>query len=243
MAAGHWNADNVHGAQAAPLHQGQPALRQLHRRSWSRCGRDSHAGPTGSSSSDYSALAARWWTWALSQPAPSNPLLDPTGARCANQQSGNTWYLAGTFGSGSVTRSCTVPAHTRLFFPVVNYVDCEFASDAVPVKTVRAFSAFVQTGASNLSVVVDGQAVGPNVIEFEHSDAFSFYLPADNVFGVGPGLLDPCADSGYYALLNSLQPGAHTVAFSGTLTQPAANPGGPPTVTTIDVAYNLTVAG
>lgn len=194
------------------------------------------AATNTSNTQDYSTLAARWWTWALTQPTSTNPILDTTGAQCANQQSGKTWFLGGLFStSGSVTRSCTIPAHTDVFFPLANYVDCEYATDNVPVKTVRSFSAFVRDGASNLSVTLDGQTLSPGPIEFEHSDIFSLNLPADNVFGVPAAFLNPCADSGYYALLKNLTPGSHVLQFSGTLTQPGQTP------STISATYNLTI--
>lgn len=195
------------------------------------------AATAATNSNDYSTLAAQWWTWALTQPTSTNPLLDTTGALCTNQQSGNTWFLGGLFNSsGSVTRTCTIPAHTNVFFPLANYVDCEYATDNVPVKTVRSLSAFVQDGVSNLSVTLDGNAPSPSPIEFEHSDVFSLNLPDNNLFGASPGFLNPCADSGYYALLKNLSPGSHVLQFSGTLTQPGQTP------STISATYNLTIS-
>lgn len=192
---------------------------------------------TNDNNQGYSVLAARWWTWALTQPTSSNPLLDTTGALCANQQSGSTWFLGGLWNtSGSVTRSCTIPAHTDVFFPVVNYVDCEYATDKVSVSYVRAQSAFVNQGATSLSVTLDGQTPSPKPIQFERSSVFSLNLPVDNLFDAPAGFLNPCADSGYYAVLQNLTPGSHVLQFSGTLTQP----GSPPS--TISARYNLTVA-
>src|SRR5215468_10575109 len=46
----------------------------------------------------YGEWAAAWWLWALSQPAATNPILDPDGRFCANQQAGNVWFLAGATG-------------------------------------------------------------------------------------------------------------------------------------------------
>jgi hypothetical protein len=123
-----------------------------------------------------------------------------------------------------------------VFFPLANYVDCEYATANVPVKTVRSYSAFVQDGTSNLSVTLDGQTLSPSPIQFERSDVFSLTLPDDNVFGVPAAFLDPCADSGYYALLKNLPPGYHVLQFSGTLTQPDNAP------STITATYNLTIA-
>ncbi|MDQ4491586.1 hypothetical protein RBS60_15395 [Sinomonas sp. ASV486] len=189
-------------------------------------------------SNDYSTLAAQWWTWALTQPKSSNPLLDTTGALCANQQSGKMWFLGGAFNSTApVTRSCTIPAGTSLYFPLVNAVDVEYAHDNVPAKTVRSYTAFVQDSASNLYATLDGQNLSSNAIQFEHSDLFSFNMPTDNVFGAPAGYMSPCADSGYYALLKGLSAGSHILKFGGTLAQPDG------TVFTETVTYSLTVSG
>ncbi|GAB2707786.1 hypothetical protein ACX801_07820 [Arthrobacter bambusae] len=190
---------------------------------------------TGTSNSkDYSALAAKWWSWVLPQPTSTNPLLDRTGAQCANQQSGNVWFLVGLFNtSDSVTRTCTIPAHTAVFFPLANAFDCELPGTPTDtVSYVRSQTAFVRDGASNLYVNLDGQAVSPSPIEFEHSDLFSVTLPTDNLFGASnAGFYNLCADSGYYALLKNLSPGSHVLQFSGTL-------GGQ----TITATYYLTIA-
>src|SRR3954469_5930512 len=63
----------------------------------------------------YSEWAAAWWTWVVRQPTPVNPLLDTTGANCAQGQSGRVWFLAGTFTNGaSITRACTIPTGTSV---------------------------------------------------------------------------------------------------------------------------------
>lgn len=64
----------------------------------------------------YGQWGADWWRWALSIPADSNPILDPTGASCGLGQSGPVWFLAGT-GGAAVTRECSVPAGRALFSP------------------------------------------------------------------------------------------------------------------------------
>lgn len=68
---------------------------------------------------DAAGLQARWWTWAASQVEAKNPVSDTTGAQCANGQSKDVWFLAGSFGQ-DVSRECTVPAGVPVAFPVVN---------------------------------------------------------------------------------------------------------------------------
>jgi hypothetical protein len=62
--------------------------------------------PTGTT---YNDLAVAWWQYALGQPAATNPLSDPTGANCANGQSGPVFFLTGTAGSGTITSGTAGP--------------------------------------------------------------------------------------------------------------------------------------
>jgi hypothetical protein len=54
------------------------------------------------------------------------------GEQCAGGQSGKVWYLAGTVGSGSVTRTCTVPTSRALFFPITGDVADVFGQEQPP---------------------------------------------------------------------------------------------------------------
>ncbi|KRE58764.1 hypothetical protein ASG92_22925 [Arthrobacter sp. Soil736] len=188
---------------------------------------------------DYSALAAKWWIWGLSQPTSTNPLTDKTGAQCANQQTGDVWFLAGTFNTGGKEkRTCTVPAGTNLFFPVINVVDIEPQADHRTPAYVRKLvaSVDVKNSASNLTVTFDGRAIGPDVVQYEESPIFSVTLPDDNIFGGASagapgGVYEPCADAGYYALIKNPLPGEHTLKFTGTLGD-----------FSIDMTYKLTVS-
>src|SRR5262245_26501057 len=91
-------------------------------------------------SAPFKQLSAEWWQWALSIPAAENPQLDTTGGDCVVGQRGDVWFLAGTFGGGTVTRTCSVPEGTVLFFPVVNFVYfdspnvCGQGPDSIPVE-------------------------------------------------------------------------------------------------------------
>jgi len=73
----------------------------------------------------YSEWSARWWQWILQIQAPTNPNLDSTGADCAEGQSGQVWFLAGSFGTlpTPVNRFCTVPTGTSLLVPPLNQAD------------------------------------------------------------------------------------------------------------------------
>jgi hypothetical protein len=186
------------------------------------------AHPYGQS---YSQWAADWWTWVLTQPAAVNPLLDPTGAHCAQGQSGRVWFLVGTFGGGTATRSCTVPKGTALLFPVLNSFSGATRTDP-PEQQTEAYQRMVVTppmrAATNLRASIDGIAV-PDIKRryFEESVVFRVVLPADNIFGVNrlcePSttpdagcVVFPTVDAGYYLMVKPLKPGTHIIHFTGT---------------------------
>jgi hypothetical protein len=67
----------------------------------------------------YSDWGNSWWQWFDAIPASVTPLVDTTGANCAQGQSGPVWFLAGT-PSGNVDRDCTIPADKYIFYPLAN---------------------------------------------------------------------------------------------------------------------------
>jgi len=171
----------------------------------------------------YGEWAARWWQWALGIPTSINPLLDPTGERCAQAQSGHVWFLAGSLGSGQETsRSCTVPTGTALFFPLLNAGYFAFLNDPPETRTEEFLRSQVQcTVPTNLAVEIDGVSVNNPLQYHEESPLFDVQLPEDNLFGQGPDvipdlLLSPSVDQGYYLFLAPLSPGEHTIHWSGS---------------------------
>jgi hypothetical protein len=184
----------------------------------------------------FSEWAADWWPWALEQPTPVNPLIDPTGAQCASGQTGNVWFLAGSLSGGTVTRSCSIPTGTALVFPMLNNFYCAFLNDPPETRTEEFIRAQVAgTAAGTVSASIDGVPVQNPGSFFEESELFEVQLPADNIFGLGPDvvpelLFSPCADAGFYLFVNPLPPGPHTINFQGSLGEFSLN-----------VTYNLTV--
>ena len=176
----------------------------------------------------YGEWSARWWKWALEQPAALSPLVDPTGANCAIGQSGSVWFLAGTFGTSTpVTRMCTVPPGTTLFFPVAN----AFYSAEGTFSEMQALATAEVNTATDLSVTVDGKAI-TNLGSYRAlSPDFTLDLPTGNIFGAPADAYKPSASDGYYIMLTPLTPGAHTIQIKARF----------PT-STIDVTYVITVS-
>jgi hypothetical protein len=176
--------------------------------------------PTAPHFNSYSTWGALWSIWAYGTPAANNPVLDTTGANCAvNQPVPGTFFLAGTFDGSTVMRTCTVPVGDAFLIPILNGV--EFAQQTDPPE--QRTEAFLRSELAcfdtppTLSLKVDGVALPNPQSYLEHSVVFSLNLPAGNVFGVPPQLLSPAVDAGYYAFLEPLSAGSHTVnitAFS-----------------------------
>lgn len=182
----------------------------------------------------YGRWAAEWWQWAVGVPPATNPLLDATGANCAERQVDDTWFLAGSF-IGPVERNCTVPPGKALFFPLINIAFFAFLNDPPEQQT----EAFVRENGSCtepavLSANIDGKPIG-NLQRFttgvsgSQSPLFNVQMPPDNLFGARTGgafgrgsqpipelVLSPSAEEGFYLYVEPLAPGDHTIEWLAT---------------------------
>jgi hypothetical protein len=204
--------------------------------------------PASAGPGDVTKSGASFWEWAVSIPFTVNPLRDATGEHCMVGQSGDVWYLAGTFyplGSDPVERECSVPAGTAFFVPAVNFVsinspDVCGQQGSLSVAELRAQAAAAIDTSANVSVTVDGVPVGN--LHRTKSGVFAVTLPDDNLFeppctafGLGDvpgGVYSPAVDDGYYAQINALSPGLHTVHIYAEM---------PAGTVAFDVTYHLTV--
>jgi hypothetical protein len=174
----------------------------------------------------YADLSARWWQWIFSQPASTNPNLDTTGAFAHNGQptSGDIFFLAGSFSSGSFERWITIPAGTRLFFPVINaWNDILGNPDTTTVAQLRAWAAGLIANTTEMHGALDGVALNDLFGYRALSPVFSYWLPPlpDNLIWFlfafpAEGSVYPSVADGYYLLLTPLSPGQHTLTFGGT---------------------------
>ena len=188
-----------------------------------------------------SELSALWWQWGLSIPTAQNPQLDTTGENCMIGQRGSLWFLAGTWLGGTATRTCSIPEDKVLFFPVLNSVQvnapnvCGQGPQNISVQDLRQAASAGLIGATGLSVEVDGKPVN-NLLRIQ-SDVFDAALPENNIFdapcapaNVPAGIYSPAVDDGFYARLDPLKIGQHTLhihsAAQGLV---------------VDVTYKLTV--
>jgi hypothetical protein len=174
--------------------------------------------PTSSSEfgNPYGEWSARWWQWILSIPEAKNPGFDTKGTNCAEGQTGQVWFLAGTFVEGAVTRSCTIPAGKDLFFPILNAIfgqgvgDCTGPGDCDPTALRKSAAARVDNP-QLLEITIDSVGV-INVDRYRvTSPVFSAFFPQGAIFGLDPGTHSPLVSDGYWLLVKPLSQGQHTI--------------------------------
>ena len=154
-----------------------------------------------------------WWQWAASFAREDSPVADRTGERCAARQSGQVWFLAGTYGTRRTIRTCTVPAGRHLFFPLINYVVMRRPTGSTSCAAVTRSAAEMMEDASGLLLEVDGVRY-PDLMRHRQATRECFDLgaltePRTQIF--------PAAANGYYVMLKPLAPGRHTLNFGGVL--------------------------
>jgi len=194
---------------------------------------------------NYGQLGASWWRWAMAIPASQNPILDQTGANCANGQNGGVWFLAGTTG-GSVTRSCTIPSRKAIFFPMVNanndYPCPDPNFQPAPGQSLKDFLTEGVVALIDLTTELEADLDGINIPNlFSYRGTSNMYSFAGDTSLTA--VFDPCitgsqqkaVSDGYWLLLAPLSRGPHTLHFGGKLTFPDGS-----TFST-DTTYNLTV--
>jgi hypothetical protein len=189
----------------------------------------------------YAEWSAAWWQWNFSIPVPSNPTFDITGQHCRVQQSRPVFFLAGIATGGSVTRECTVPSETPLFFPIIN-VECSDVEDppffgSTNAERLACAQAFINdVGIGTLEATIDGVEVGALSSFRVPSPPFDFRMPAqNNILGLPGVTRGRSASDGYWLMLEPLPPGPHVIHFQGALVS------GPFVGFSQDVTYNLTV--
>jgi hypothetical protein len=169
----------------------------------------------------YSAGSEEWWEWALSLSNDESPLLDLTGAKAANGESGFVWFLAGApYGQGTVDRTITIPPGKVLFFPLYNYIWVNTPEFGDPPWSpeqeafTRALASDAIDQVTELSAEIDGRRVRDiRAYRFQTGEPFMVTMPDDNYFGIPAGTYGPSVGEGYYLLLAPFLSGRHTIHF------------------------------
>jgi hypothetical protein len=161
-------------------------------------------------------LTRRWWQWAASEPAATNPVADTTGEDCHRGQPSDVFFLAGSFGTTEI-RQCTVPNRTPILIPVLNAVcgvqisDCGFGPTASKNATLDGKALAIVNVVSPSPVTI--KPVAGNPVFPDIASAVSVQLNGD------------------WVLIPALEAGTHDLRVWG-------GQGG----FEIDVTYHLVVA-
>jgi hypothetical protein len=149
----------------------------------------------------YGEWSARWWQWILQIPAATNPNLDATGSSCGEGQTGQVWFLAGSFGTlpSPIVRDCAVPAGRSLLIPLLNQADGAALLDCdgpppfdvncanftfggkTGLDALRAEAKFAMDNPASLQLSLDGVPLSDLTSYRVQSPVFSFLLTTGNV--------------------------------------------------------------
>jgi hypothetical protein len=146
-------------------------------------------------------------------------------------------------------RSCSVPAGTALFFPILNGEDSSLeesmgngCSDPVfdgTIAGLRRCTEWSPSAGVTVKAEIDGAPVPHLEKRFRvRSTVFSFTLPDDNWLkkttgnNYQAGAYFPSAGDGWYLMVKPLNAGKHTIHFYGSCCGGAF---------TLDVTYHVTV--
>jgi len=155
---------------------------------------------------DAADFAVSWWRWLMSAPDGRDIMADDSGALCALNQSGPVWYLAGSYDTGAVSRSCAVPAGKYLFVPVAQSMLWDSA-DGRDCHLLQADVKTVMDTAHELFLEVDGKSEAVQT-SIRAAPKKCFTLPNET---------DIYATDGYWLLLKPLPKGQHIIRFGGKL--------------------------
>ena len=185
--------------------------------------------PPGQLKKNLPDLTAEWFNWVSSMdPSPAEGSYTSTDPRCEGEYVEGVFFLAGSFAADPETRTCTVPAHTPIFFPIVNVICSEAYGEAGQVPPdPQPYDTACATFYANQTVdppstwfaTLDGQDLQQQRIAsglFDWNIQFypnPFYAPAG---GLPVGRWESATDGLWVFLDKGLKRGDHTIEFGGT---------------------------
>lgn len=197
----------------------------------------------------YSQLSAAWWQWLYSFPASQNPQFAQGATDCSVRQSGPIWFLAASAtGTDTFVRSCTIPKHKALFFPVLN---ASWVNEPTENLTVAEKRDLLDGVISDLrpGFLADLGLPGSRACRLEvkiDGEISTFRVPTVRVQSptfraIKPTTVDPEAVSdGFWVLLPPLNSGQHTLHIRGEFCE-FDNNQTHPIFGGVDVTYHLNV--
>lgn len=162
----------------------------------------------------YGEWTANWWQWILSITKNENPLIDQNGKKCANNQSGSVWFLAGTL-QGQAERFSTIPADKAILFPVINFEASVAEGDGSTEKELSSRVKFEMDQITEMRAMINGRNLDKLNQSRIQSPLFNVTLPADNVLGL-PAQTTKMMSEGYWLFLKPLEPGKYDLCSFGS---------------------------
>ncbi|MGZ5489766.1 MAG: hypothetical protein ACXW2E_05515 [Nitrososphaeraceae archaeon] len=176
-------------------------------------------------------LTADWWKWVIAIPSESNPLLDETGDNCDVNQQGPVWFLVGTPGdtttgnltTGDAERDCVIPEGKKILFPIFNTF-CSELNDQISGPQVEEGLRQCAEDIINEVDILEASIDGKSITNFEkfrvQSPLFTISIPEDNAFGITnfTNIPQKAISDGYWVEVKGLDPGEHTIEFTGGAT-------------------------
>jgi hypothetical protein len=173
---------------------------------------------------DLGALGASWVQWALEHPVTDHPVLDLTGADCAEAQPGDVFFLAGTLGDEAASRTCTASNGGPFLLPVYNiwYDNCGTPPEyVVSDDYLQSTVTTLVDEFDHATLVIDGETVADTAAFFTpyRTGVTSFSWvnpPTDGLYDSWGypfvGTCDPSYTDGIYVLID-FAPGEHTISL------------------------------
>jgi hypothetical protein len=176
----------------------------------------------------YEQWSVKWWQWVLAIPAKDNPLNDKTGKLTNEAQSGDVWFLAGSW-VGTTDLTINVPVGKALFLPVINVEGSKIEGLGNTQKEMRDYSTGIIDKVVDKEATIDGNNV--NLENYRvRSTLFVFKLPfKNNVLTASgektpsgelvsvPPYSSPAVSEGYWILVKPLPEGTHTIHIYGKI--------------------------
>lgn len=159
---------------------------------------------------------AEWWQWAYSFNRDYSPVEDDSGRLCSLGQSGDVWFLAGSYTTRPIVRECTVPQGKYLFFPIINFIAHPTPEKPESCRMAAERAARLVEEPGSLFFRINGvEIVSPRSHRESVGKCFDPFAKIDNM--TKPTWAYPAASDGYWIALKPLPPGTHILQFGGRL--------------------------
>ena len=142
-----------------------------------------------------------------------------TGAvDCSIGQAGQVWFIGWSRTNSVSNRSCSVPAGTALFLPVIAEAGTTAgAGNPITPQELRQATTHDIDGASHLFARVDG-------VRIRHLSRFRAVTPffytrmlRNDILNLPEGTLISAIGDGYWLMISPLDPGVHHLRVAGTI--------------------------